>query len=1265
MPFSSLVIRCVTLLVLLIAASRTHAGGPSLCCPGDLDGDGSVAAADLGILLGAWGPVPEEEAADLDGSGAVDASDLAVLLGAWGVCPTPCLKTLVVGTVELADGTPVSQAVLVTEFGGNGVSGPDGAFSFEVEVGQQASTLNVTAVASIRGVTYTGTKLVSPIALDGVTDAGTIVVSAEAGCSGEFGWLPGFGLPGMNSKVYALTVFDDGSGGGPALYAGGDFTAAGGVLANRIAKWNGTSWSSLGTGSANGVSSEVRALTVFDDGSGGGPALYAGGNFTTAGGVTANGIAKWNGTSWSSLGTGSANGVNSTVIALTVFDDGSGGGPALYAGGDFTTAGGVAANRIAKWNGTSWSSLGMGSANGVNSAVLALTVFDDGSGEGPALYAGGDFTTAGGVTANRIAKWDGTSWSSLGTGSANGVSGGSSPVVRALTVFDDGLGGGPALFAGGDFTTAGGVSANRIAKWNGTSWSSLGTGSANGVNSTVRALTVFDDGSGGGPALFAGGFFTTAGGAPAARIAKWNGASWSSLGTGSANGVSGTVWALTVFDDGSGGGPALFAGGSFTTAGGVTANRIAKWNGTSWSSLGTGSANGIGGLNTAVYALTVFDDGSGGGPALYAGGNFTTAGGVTANRIAKWNGTSWSSLGMGAANGVNDIVRALIVFDDGSGEGPALYAGGQFNTAGGVPANRIAKWNGTSWSSLGTGSANGVSNWVYALTVFDDGSGGGPALYAGGLFTTAGGVTANRIAKWNGTSWSSLGTGSANGVSNYVYALTVFDDGSGGGPALYAGGVFTTAGGVTANQIAKWNGTSWSSLGTGSANGVSNSVYALTVFDDGSGGGPALFAGGNFTTAGGVTANRIAKWNGTSWSSLGTGSANGVSGTVWALTVFDDGSGGGPALFAGGSFTTAGGVTANRIAKWNGTSWSSLGTGSANGVSSEVYALTVFDDGSGGGPALYAGGVFTEAGGVPSNRFAKWGCVTSDNNAPSRPQPAVVARGDRRTAITASPPTSDRTLRRGESLILGDESVRFGTLTALAGSTLRLAHLNARLTVSNLLIEPGATFEWIAGTIEIDAGAWLHPYELTIGCDREAKLLLTADAFVRAPQVTICGLGSLVGQGSVDAPTTNAGTVAGDGSGLRVLGPYGHEPSGTIAASVAELAAIAADQLHPCEAVDELNASNEIEPIQRIDVDRDGDLDLVRRVRLGVGALSFLWLDRGDGSFGTPILCGSDLASQRVSLEHLDDDGLLDLLITSDEGLRCHALSGGAVEVLR
>ena len=81
-----------------------------------------------------------------------------------------------------------------------------------------------------------------------------------------------------------------------------------------------------------------------------------------------------------------------------------------------------------------------------------------------------------------------------------------------------------------------------------------------------------------------------------------------------------------------------------------------------------------------------------------------------------------------------------------------------------MPARSIARWNGASWSPIGSG----VGGWpavpsVYALEVFDDGT--GPALYAGGSFSMAGGVPAEGIAKWNGTSWSALGSGIGMGGS--------------------------------------------------------------------------------------------------------------------------------------------------------------------------------------------------------------------------------------------------------------------------------------------------------------------------------------------------------------------------------------------------------------------------------------------------------------------------------------------------------------------
>jgi hypothetical protein len=165
---------------------------------------------------------------------------------------------------------------------------------------------------------------------------------------------------------------------------------------------------------------------------------------------------------------------------------------------------------------------------------------------------------------------------------------------------------------------------------------------------------------------------------------------------------------------------------------------------------------------------------------VYAGGDFTTAGGVPASYIAQWNGGSWSALG----SGMDRKVRALAV------SGNTLYAGGDFTLADGASANHVARWNGASWLPLSSGvSATGSSGdgWVYALAASDD------ALYAAGYFRNAGGVAATNIARWNGNSWSALGSGISGNGSDYlsavVWALALSGDDN-----LYAGGNFSVVG---------------------------------------------------------------------------------------------------------------------------------------------------------------------------------------------------------------------------------------------------------------------------------------------------------------------------------------------------------------------------------------------------------------------------------------------------------------------------------------
>ncbi|GAB5521923.1 MAG: hypothetical protein RhofKO_41740 [Rhodothermales bacterium] len=81
------------------------------------------------------------------------------------------------------------------------------------------------------------------------------------------GWQEGFGNPGLNSSVSAIAVV------GSDVYVGGGFTNAGGVAADRIARWDGSQWHALGAG----VNSSVSAIAVA------GSDVYVGGSFSETG----------------------------------------------------------------------------------------------------------------------------------------------------------------------------------------------------------------------------------------------------------------------------------------------------------------------------------------------------------------------------------------------------------------------------------------------------------------------------------------------------------------------------------------------------------------------------------------------------------------------------------------------------------------------------------------------------------------------------------------------------------------------------------------------------------------------------------------------------------------------------------------------------------------------------------------------------------------------------------------------------------------------
>ncbi len=353
----------------------------------------------------------------------------------------------------------------------------------------------------------------------------------------------------------------------------------------------------------------------------------------------------------------------------------------------------------------------------------------------------------------------------------------------------------------------------------------------------VAPIVEWNDGTGGGAALYVGGSFNLIGGVSGTKLlGKFNPTTnaFSKLGTGLNTGnTNGFLTSLQAYSFGPPPGNYLVVGGFFASAGGQAGTKsLAKWSGAgggAWSNCGS---NFVANSASAVWAMTTWKG------RLYIGGSFPDCGGVVgANGVASWDGATWQGLGTGVGSGFSPNAFSMKVFDDGSGE--ALYVGGRFNEIGGVPGTAlIGKWDGTQWSKVGTGVLAGTFSDIETMEIFDDG--GGAALYCGGWDIGLFGSGNASVAKWDGMKWSMVG----QYLGGRTTSLKAWDVGTGGvGMALYAGG--TAQPGI--NYLARLEANTWAIYDGGVGGGIGGnfpSVFGIGTF------GSDLYVGGNFSSAG-------------------------------------------------------------------------------------------------------------------------------------------------------------------------------------------------------------------------------------------------------------------------------------------------------------------------------------------------------------------------------------------------------------------------------
>ncbi len=759
------------------------------------------------------------------------------------------------------------------------------------------------------------------------SEGATTFLPADARWSDQFA----LGI-GCNGPVYAITRGDDG-----AYFVGGRFTTCGNVFSRNVARFDpGTgSWSALISPITNGVGGEVRSLYFWSNN------LYVAGRIgfglTDAGTNIGRNVVRWDGSAWHAMGSGLGDYANAVAVINGV----------VYVGGsfNFVDQNGQFIEAIARWNGTAWLALDSAGASRLDREVTAITEFNG------QLVVAGYFGTGGegaaSVNVFRIARWSGSQWLPLGNSGGNGLSNWVSSMVEWQG----------SLYVGGNFTTAnvgGGtqqVAASYIARWDGSSWSALGAG----VDARVLSVLGLDD------KLFVGGKFSTAGGAPAERLASWNGVTWqavagSMVGNNSFDNIS-TVAALARGEAG------LLIGGDFgrvarppsTSLDSVVVNNVTELASQAFQPLGAPAGNGVNGFVTSF----VYFRGD-----LYIGGKFTAVGSVAANNIARWDGQQWHAVGVNGGNGVDDAVYALTASDDN------LFVGGAFRTAnlggGDLSTNLLARWDGSNWLALDLGRMSYPGPLVAELLW------SAPYLYAAGDFAVRDAAdpntTAVGVARWDGVNWSALGTGINAGVLGRAWALAKI------GNDIYVGGTFEYAiegdfnSVVRVDHLARWDGSSWTGVGTSGGAGVAAfqqpEVHALAVV------GNDLFVGGQFqlVNAGGtapVSARGLARWDGQTWHAVGSGFNVGLNGVVVEILPHAG------SLFVAGSFNEAVHADAvlrtSGVAKWDGQQWSSLGSGI--GTANFGYVATLSLDLSGG---LLVGGGFGEAGRKPSSNLARF-----------------------------------------------------------------------------------------------------------------------------------------------------------------------------------------------------------------------------------------------------------------------------------------------------
>lgn len=727
-------------------------------------------------------------------------------------------------------------------------------------------------------------------------------------------------------------------------------------------------------------SGRVRAVATDLDNN-----VYVAGDFEGIGGQAGiSRIAVWNGEMWRDVGQAP----NGDVFTLALGPDGG-----IYAGGAFSEIGGVAANRVAKWDGTAWSPVGDGLSGIAGMEVVMQLRFNNAG----ALYAVGAFTTSGATEMHCIARWNGSAWTGVGGGVTQ-----MPPAVISRVAFDSN----DNIYVAGLFTGIGNIAAMNFAMFNGTEWSVPGgigpiveiTGMDLESVNLPTGLEVDPNGR-----VYLAGTFSALGNDlgpqidQVGNIATWDGTEWSTMQGGANAGIT-----SLAYRDGS-----LFVAGVFSAVGtGVSAVRLALWRDGQWHPYadasepvampplalsfdiegrlytGLAAAPGVqlhdrvrnvfvsGSFIESAHPFSQLSVPAGGKTSLrWEAGvhmwrvirkdragvlsfrqNLSIAAPLAGDHAANRQWVEENTAPAGHSHVLNDLQGVLGVTRGGTGAtsltANRLLVGGGTNA---VQAVDEVQWTAAGGGSLVvSGSVNITGSLIRGGVPINFGLDpeGANEITTGTLTVpdpTEEGHAANRRWVEAEVVRGSKEVVAENGAISPDVKLSVIDGGA----------TFTLDSGTRAffekrilNRNGGGMGQTWETF-AGGVTGTLNTQGSRVVAEDSS---ENIYYGGAFQGVGGdPSIAMLARWDGSQWTGIGV-----PNNAVLSMAADDQGN-----VYVGGMFTEINGVPYAGIARWDGTQWHAMAGGffqtplDENLENAIVYDIAIDNNGT-----VYAGGIF-------------------------------------------------------------------------------------------------------------------------------------------------------------------------------------------------------------------------------------------------------------------------------------------------------------------